>query len=256
MKTITVYDHELKKHHEIPSKATHYMFASGYGVYYKIGDTWIHQGDKSCQQVIYDFDASDYSQRYSKKIFEVQKQGKEKGTMKAFGKYDLPENTTHVAKGRCAGCYYKTSDNELWRFVNDFGNECYGTVINMDTQSHLGINEVVCYITKSNPEVRVDIDNECKERAGQVLGSLQVGESFISSGVIKKNDIVKGSGWRIGDSDGFSSRFVMAHTKTDLDLLSEFVPDFTKHKDCDIVVIRDIVEQYRNKIKQLQEIKK
>lgn len=186
MKTMTLYDHELHKHHQIPSNATHYMFASGYGVYYKIGATWIHQGDAGCQQVVYDFDAIDYSQVYSKPIFDV----------------------------------------------HDF--------------------------TEDNPviELKVDIDNECKERVGQVFGGFPVGEQFISSGFIKKSDLMIGLGWRIGDGYGFASRFVMAHTKSDLDLLSEFAPDFTKHKDCDIAVIRDIVEQYRKKIKQLQESKK
>lgn len=251
MKTITVYDRELKKHHEIPSKATHYMFASGYGVYYKIGDTWIHQGDKGCQLVFCDFDASDYSQEYRKQIFEVHEPAKEENTMKAFGKYDLPENTTHVAKGRYAGCYYKTSDNELWRFVDDDGDECYsGIVINIEYQSHFGINEVGGYITKPNSKVKVDIDNEYKERVGQVFGGLPVGEQFISSGFIRKDSLGSGSGFTT------SSLNATVTPEMILEALDRFTPDFTKHNDCDIAVIRDIVEQYRNKIKQLQEIKK
>lgn len=177
--------------------------------------------------------------------------------MQAFGKYDLPENTTHVAKGRYAGCYYKTSDNELWRFVDDLDREDFcEIVINMENQPHLGIHKIGGYVNKSKPVTKVSIDKECKERVGQVSGAFPVGKSFISNGFIKKSDLMIGSGWRIGDGDGFASRFIIANTKTDLDVMAEFTPDFTKHKDCDIAVIRDIVEQYRNKIKQLQESKK
>lgn len=184
METTTVYDYNRKKHHQIPINATHYMFADGVGVYYKIGLTWIHKSDKGAEQVINYFDANKYSTYFNQKIHEVK----------------------------------------------DF--------------------------THDKPVTEVSIDKECKDRVGQVFGVTPVVKQFISSGLIKKNDLMKGSVWRIGDGDGFTSRFVMAYTKTDLDVLAEFAPDFTKHKDCDIAVIRDIVEQYRNKIKQLQESKK
>lgn len=179
--------------------------------------------------------------------------------MQAFGKYELPKNTTHVAKGRYAGCFYKTSDNELWRFVDDLGREDFcEMVINMENQSHLGIHKIGGYVTKSKPVTEVSIDKECKERVGQLFGSFPDGEAFISNGFIKKGDLVKGSGWRIGATGCFdvSSLTTTVTHEMIIEALNQFVPDFTKHKDCDIAVIRDIVEQYRNKIKQLQESKK
>ena len=182
METIKVYDSKKNKSHEIPSNATHYIFGYSYGVYYKVGDNWIHRGDTGYDNLARDLNTDEYSAHHNQKI--------------------------HV--------------------VRDF--------------------------MRDKPVTEVDIDKECKERVGQVFGGLPVGESFISNGFIKKIDPMKGSGWRIGD--GVTGRFVIADTKTDLDVLAEFVPDFTKHKDCDIAVIRDIVEQYRNKIKQLQESKK
>lgn len=184
MKTITVHNNKREKHYQIPSDATHYMFGSAYGVYYKVDSDWHHQGDNGFMSVVKDIDVDKYASYYNKTIHEVQ----------------------------------------------DF--------------------------THDKPINNVDYVKEAKDRINGAFGSLPVGESFISNGFIKRSAIMIVSDWRIGDGDGFASRHVLAKTKTDLDLLTEFSPDFTKHKDCDIAVIRDIVEQYRNKIKQLQESKK
>lgn len=187
MKTITVHNDKREKYYRIPSDATHYIFGSAYGVYYKIGLTWIHQGDNGAAEVAYDFDVDKYAKHYNLKIHKAH------------------------------------------------------------------------YLTRDNPINNIDYIKEAKDRINSAFGSLPVGKSFISNGFIKKGDLMKGSGWRIdGDGDVFStsSLSVIVTNEMILKALEEFSPDFTKHKDCDIAVIRDIVEQYRNKIKQLQEGKK
>lgn len=173
--------------------------------------------------------------------------------------FQIPSNATHYMFGSAYGVYCKVGST--WYHQGDNGHS--QVIYDLDTDKYASyynktIHEVQGF-THDKPINNVDYVKEAKDRINGAFGSLPVGESFISNGFIKKSALMKGSGWRIGrDGDAFStsSLSVIVTNEMILKALTEFAPDFTKHKDSDISVIRDIVEQYRNKIKQLQESKK